>query len=143
MRQSAAVVHALQATRWSTLNSAFAVGGSLAPDGKSLRDQVVKILTEDELTSPLVVRLQAIQAAAEDLIQKALKLAPTPVAPSTPPSLPPAPTATPAGKELAVLELKGTRNRLDAQGVAQLALELQQKLARDGGRVSLTWSIEK
>jgi hypothetical protein len=72
-----------------------------------------------------------------------LKLAPTPVAPSTPPSLPPAPTATPAGKELAVLELKGTRNRLDAQGVAQLALELQQKLARDGGRVSLTWSIEK
>ena len=143
MRQSAAVVHALQATRWSTLNSAFAVGGSLAPDGKSLRDQVVKILTEDELTSPLVVRLQAIQAAAEDLIQKALKLAPTPVAPSTSPSLAPEPTAPPAGKELAVLELKGTRNRLDAQGVAQLALELQQKLARDGGRVSLTWSIEK
>lgn len=144
MRQSSAVVQVLLATRWATLANAFALAGAFAAEAKALRDQVVKVLTEDELTTPLVVRLQAIQAAAEELISKALKVAPAPAAtPATPPpaASPPLPQPLPPGAPK--LEPKGSRNRLDASGVAHLAMELQQKLAKDGGTVSVTWTIEK
>lgn len=143
MKQSAAVVEALRATRWATLDSAFKLSGQFAAEAKALHDQLVRVLTEDELASPLALRLRATQDAAEELIRKALQ-ASLPPTPAPPPTLPqPSPPPPPPPAVTTRIEPKGTRSRLDATGVAQLAQELQQKLAKDGGTVSVTWSIEK
>jgi hypothetical protein len=143
MKQTTAVVDAIRATRWPTLDSAFALGGQFAADAKGLRDKVVRVLTEDELVAALPLQLQAAQAAAEELIRKALQHQPTPATGPAPASGPVSPAPAPAPAPTTRLEPKGTRSRLDATGVARLAQEIQQKLATDGGTVSVTWSIEK
>ncbi|MFY9343401.1 MAG: phage resistance protein [Planctomycetota bacterium] len=136
LKQAGPVAQALRDTRWTTMESAFSLATKDA-DAKRLRDDVLALVSADELAVPLPARLRALEAKAEEIVSRAVAPPPPPR-----PSPQPGPGVPPTSPQVMVVE-QGEREALDSKAFEQLSRDLQQKLTASGGTLSLSWRIER
>lgn len=124
IKQSRAIVDALQQAALDVIRQAISLGGDHAAEATGLRDRLLEAASADEQTIALRARLSEVQAAATDLLGRAARAAvPTPRAE---PDLPDNPTERRAE----------VRRRAEAE-LAAIREQLR------GVSLELTWSIEE